>query len=141
MDPSFLQLIKQKLTRDPPEVFFLKREDLPYEQYPGPDDDQAYTRASLWFERHVGCPLILDDMWWKRAGAGVEPGRKGPPLSYEKRAVPVIANYRKGRHEYDELMELLVQSAAQGGAPDGAGGTCTRCSSTCSSVTPVHHWG
>ena len=139
MDPSFLQLIEQKLTRDPPEVFFLKRDNLPYERYPGPDDDQAYTRASLWFERHVGCPLILDDMWWKRAAAGVDglcggEARKGPPLSHEKRAVRVIANYRKGRHEYGELMELLVQSAAQGEAPDGAGGTC-------SSVTPVHLWG
>lgn len=49
MDREFLELVSRKLERG--HVFFLKREDLPYRGYPGPDDSKAYARANEWIQK------------------------------------------------------------------------------------------
>ena len=103
MEPALLELIAEKDARG--EVFFLKRDDLPYEGYPGPEDPGAYARASAWLEGvGVGAgPLLLRDDWWKREW-------RAEGARHCKDAARVVRNYRGGFHEYDELMELLQQS-------------------------------
>lgn len=102
MDRDFLELIRAKERRG--EVYFLKKPSLVYSHYPGPEDPQAFGRASEWLVRNGGQPLQLDERWWK------EKGERWPGFKYVTQPYAVVANYRAGYHEYDEVQELLHQS-------------------------------
>eukprot|EP00500_Bicosoecida_sp_ms1_P014885 CAMPEP_0203827414 /NCGR_PEP_ID=MMETSP0115-20131106/58927_1 /ASSEMBLY_ACC=CAM_ASM_000227 /TAXON_ID=33651 /ORGANISM="Bicosoecid sp, Strain ms1" /LENGTH=203 /DNA_ID=CAMNT_0050736473 /DNA_START=30 /DNA_END=638 /DNA_ORIENTATION=+ len=80
MDKGFLALVAQKDARG--EVHFLKRDDLAYERYPGPEDAAAYARASAWLQGLGYAPLRLDDEWWAAHGKGA------------RHAAAVVRNYR-----------------------------------------------
>ena len=57
--------------------------------------------------------LVLDDGWWR---SGVRTQR----FKFSASAASIVDNYRRGMHEYDEVMELLVQSDPE--------------------LIPVHYW-
>jgi len=92
MDKEFLELVWRKLQRR--EVHFLKRADLQYLSYPGPDDPMAYSRASEWMTKLGYGPLQLEDSFWQDKAGGSN----------------VVKNYKRGWHEYSEVKALLRAS-------------------------------
>jgi hypothetical protein len=108
MDRALLDLIAQKEQRG--EVHFLKRDDLPYEQYPGDPDPGAYGRVSDWLVSLGYPPLQLDASWWKDASRSVERAS----WRHCRDGAKVVRNFEGGYHEYDELLELLTQSYGDG---------------------------
>mmetsp|Transcript_39665 Transcript_39665/g.55247 ORF Transcript_39665/g.55247 Transcript_39665/m.55247 type:complete len:206 (+) Transcript_39665:15-632(+) len=99
---DFMSLLKSKDKNG--EVYFLKRDDLPYQSYPGPKDPEAFPRASKWFESLSFNPLILDVQWW------IEKGDGSKDFRYERSVKRIIGNFTGGFHEYDEVKELIYQS-------------------------------
>ena len=105
MDDEFKQLIQSKWLLG--EVHFLKKEELKYVQYPGPPDEEAYTRVSDWLVNVHHLPkLQLGLEFWNDVF-----GQKSmKQFKYCKSKKRILKNIATGRHEYDELCELLIQS-------------------------------
>jgi len=102
-------LIKEKESRIPSEVYFLKPPSLEYKGFgygchPISHSAPVFQGVSTWLESHGLEPLILKRDWWLGDGYASRKSHTG----VTGRAV--VNNYEIGEHDYDPCVELLGQS-------------------------------
>jgi len=107
--PELSALIKEKESRTPSEVYFLKPPSLKYKGFgygchPINHLAPAFQGASTWIESHGLEPLILTRDWWLGDGYDLNKSHTGVT------GRDVVDNYEIGEHDYNSCIELLSQS-------------------------------